>query len=209
MRPSEIEWDFLLRHTMLPAIALALSTVMLVGSQWLHGQQSAQYAQFSTNQDAMHQDYDALVYRRRLVDRYHERYQQFHEAGFVGQESRLDWIETLRSTTRKLLLPRVSYVIDPQLNVMAPVESILSGEDIQIHVSSMQLDMGLVHELDLLRFMDQLQSHAPGLIKIDECSLEWRGDAAATLTAEANIHSSCKLEIFSVITSDVDRESLL
>lgn len=199
----EFDWNYILRHTLLPCVTLLVSGIVFGTSVWLHDSQQARHAQFTVNQDVMHEDYDALVYRRRLVDQYYRRYQQFNEVGFIGLESRLDWIETLRTTSMELVLPSVSYAIEPQLQVVAPVQSILEGEDIQIRLSRLELEMGLVHEIDLLNFFDELQSHAPGLIQVDRCHLQAQSRDANGLRANANIQANCSLRIFSVITSDV------
>ena len=203
MNRSDLDWCYIGRYTMLPLVTAAVAAVALIAGIWVHGERQELYAQISVNQDALHQDYDALVFRRRLVDRYHRRYEKFNELGFVGRESRLDWIETMRETSNGLTLPRVSYAMEPQLKVVAPVESILAGEDIQIHLSRLQLEMGLVHELDLLRFFDELQQNAPGLIKVDRCDLTWQAESVAKASVGPNILADCSILIFSVVTSDV------
>ena len=203
MKLSDLDRSYVLRHTLLPAATAVIAALILGASIWWHGEQHVQYTQINVNQGAMHEDYDALVHRRRLVDRYHRRYERFYELGFVGEESRLDWVETLRETTIDLTLPRVSYAIEPQLQVVAPVESIMAGEDIQIHVSRLQLEAGLVHEIDLLRFVDEVQRNAPGLIKVDRCNLAWQAEDSDKITVGANILANCSISIFSVVTSDV------
>lgn len=203
MSRFEIDWSFLLRHTLLPATTAVAAFILLGGSVWFLGEQEKLFEQVSANQAAVHRDYEALVYRRRLVERYHRRYEAFRELGFIGLESRLDWVETLRKTSVDLTLPHVSYAIEPQLQVVAPVESIMAGEDIQIHLSRLSLEAGLVHEFDLLRFIDELQRNAPGLIKIDRCDMTWQGERGRTLSVGANILAKCSIHIFSVVTSDV------
>lgn len=203
MKRSDLDWGYIRRYTTLPLITAVVAALALFAGIWLHAEKRELYAQISVNQDVLHQDYDDLVFRRRLVDRYHRRYEQFNEVGFVGRESRLDWIETMRETSTDLTLPRVSYAMEPQLKVVAPVQSILAGEDIQIYLSRLQLEMGLVHEIDLLRFFDELQQKAPGLIKVDRCDLTWQAESAAKAAVGANILADCSILIFSVVTSDV------
>ncbi|MEM7432246.1 MAG: hypothetical protein AAF351_10005 [Pseudomonadota bacterium] len=200
---SNLEWSFIRRHTLIPALSALVMGIALVASLWVRAEEQAMYEQFDSNQLAMHQDIDSLVYRRRLVDRYHRRYERFFNLGFVGEERRLDWIETMRQTSIDLTLPRVSYAIEPQLNVVAPVESILAGDTIQIHLSRLRLEAGLLHEVDLLRFIDELQRNAPGLIKIDRCTMTWQGDNDNRLAIGANILADCDVQIFSVVTADV------
>ncbi len=202
MRRSDFDLHYVRRYTLRPLASMVVAAVVLLVAVWLHEERAEEYSQFAANHDAVHEDYDALIYQRRLVDRYHRRYQRFHELGFIGRESRLDWIETLRTTAESLELPHVSYAIEPQLGVVAPVESIIDVEDIQIRVSRARLEMGLIHELDLLRFFDELQTAAPGLIKVDDCALTWLADGTAR-GSEPNLSANCSIQIFSVITSDV------
>jgi hypothetical protein len=150
----------------------------------------------------MHEDYDALVDQKRLVNRYYRSYQRFHELGFIGKENRLDWVESMRQASESLGLSTMSYSLEPQRAVAAPIRSSLGGEDIQIHVSRLRLEMGLIHELDLLRFFDKLQSLAPGLIKVDECDLTLTGDGDGR-AGEENLSAICTIQIYSAITSDV------
>ncbi len=203
MNPSDFDWRYVRRHTLIPLVCLIVSAIAAAAGHVVKQQQAELNEQLTANQMVMQEDYAALIQRRRIVDRYHRRYQQFYTLGFVGMESRLDWIETLRESSGELTLPRVSYIIEPQLNAVAPVESILAGENVSIHVSRMELEMSLVHELDLLRFVDELQQKAPGLIKVDRCELVWQADRQQSLTADVNIGANCSLAIYSVITADV------
>jgi len=203
MNPSEVDWRYLLRHSLLPAVSAVVALVIFIASYWIHGRQDALYAQFSIDQEAVYGDYDELVYRRRLVDRYHRRYEQFRQTGFIGREQRLDWIETMRETTADLDLPSVSYALEPQREVLAPVSSELSGEDVRIYLSRLTLDVGLIHETDLLRFVDRIQAKAPGLISVDRCTLTRQSQSVTPVATEANIMARCSMQIYSVVTSDV------
>ena len=205
----EFDWPYIRRHTWRPALSALVAVVCLVAAAWLHNQQERQFNELSANHSAVHEDYDALVHQRRLVDRYHRRYQRFHDLGFIGRESRLDWVETLRSTSSELAVPHLTYSIEPQLQVIPPVQSVMGGEDLQLRASKVQLEMGLLHELDLLRFFDALQANAPGLIKVDACELVWQGDAGARAASDVNLSAICAIQLFSVITSDVSRSGTI
>ena len=209
MTRFEFDWPYVRRHTLRPVLSAVVAVVALLGALWAHDYQKARYDELSANRNAVHEDYDALVVQRRLVDRYHRRYQRFDELGFIGRESRLDWVETLRMTANGLSLPPLSYAIEPQIEVIPPVQSVLGGEDLQIRASKVQLELGLLHEFDLLRFFDDLQAHAPGLIKVDRCELTWEVEPGSRLNRDANLSASCAVQLYSVITSDVGREEQL
>lgn len=207
MNRSNLDWRFVLRHTLLPGISLLVAIGLLGAAMWVNASHQRLYEAVTATRAAMHEDYDSLVNQRRLVAAYHRRYEYFSDLGFVGRESRLDWVETLRAATEKTRLPRLSYSIDPQLPVVPPVTSVLGGEDIQIRVSKVQFEIGLVHELDLLRFFDALQAEAPGFIKVDSCKLVFEGERR-DVSGKTNISASCTAQIYSVITSDVSQEAV-
>ncbi len=200
---ADLDLAYLRRGTLVPFLSALVAVGVLVFAITLDADRQARYGELGNQQGAIQQDYNDLVLRRRLVDRYHARYAEYHDLGFVGQESRLDWIETLRQTTDALTLPRLSYAIAPQLDVIAPVQSFNAGENIAVNVSRLELDMALVHELDLLEFVDELQTEAPGLIRVPACSMTWEHDGFDAVASGANIRALCSVEIFSVITSDV------
>jgi hypothetical protein len=200
---GDIDWRYLAKDTFVPGITAVVSVLFLLASHWYHDAQALQFRDIRSSYGAVQSDYDQLIVRKRIIDRYHRRYEQFHELGFVGRENRLDWIESLRVAAGQLQLQHASYAIEPQLDVVAPVQGSVGGKSIEIHVSQLELELGLLHELDLLRFFDRLQSEAPGLIKVDNCRLTRQNATTSFAVAEANIVASCSVAIFSAITSDV------
>ncbi len=207
MKPDSPKWGYVLDGALVPGVSLAVAAIVLGVCAWYQGVQSARFEVYSANHAAIHEDYDALIYRRALMERYHSRYSEFQDMGFVGRESRLDWIETIRMAAKTLELPSVSYSLEPQREVIRPVHSASPDADIQIHLSQLELELGLVHELDLLRFFSALKQKAPGLMKTDRCELARQTAFDQELVAGPNIVARCSLGIFSVITSDIPPEA--
>ena len=204
MKLADFDWDYLCKDTLWPTVSALVATVILLASSLFHDRQKELHATYSVDQVSIHADYDQLLYRRRLVDRYHRRYDQFQSLGFVGRESRVDWVETIRIAATGMYLPHVTYDIEPQLEVITPVDSVQGGTGIQTYLSKLEMTLGLVHEVDLLRFFQRLETEAPGLMKIDRCSLSRQSGADQALIAGTNIVANCSLMMLSVITSDID-----
>lgn len=203
MKPNRLDWKYLRKGTLLPGTSLLIAGIVLGASAWYHGTQARAYEVFTTNKEAISEDYNELVYRRRLLARYHRRYRELQDLGFVGRERRLDWIETIRTAAKSLDLPNVTYSLEPQLEVIRPVQSASPNAEIQIYLSRLELELGLVHEVDLLRFFNRLEQEAPGLMRVDQCKLTRQPGAAEKLAARMNISANCSMMIFSVITSDI------
>ena len=88
--------------------------------------------------------------------------------------------------------------------MIKPIQPAYSDAEIQIFVSRLAVDLGLVHELDLLRFFNRLELEAPGLMKIDRCDMSRQSVVGQGMVADTNIVANCSFMIFSVITSDTD-----
>lgn len=203
MKTVEVDWRYLVKDTLWPAVTAAVAIAVLVMSQWFFNVQQDRYSEYSRNHSAMNEDYDALLYRKRLVNRYYHRYEYFQKQGFVGSESRLDWIESLRVIAKELGLPHVNYSLEPQRDVIAPVGQVGGDSDINISQSTFELEIGLVHELDLLRFVERLQAESPGLIKVNRCNMVRQSNSLELSATDANIIANCSIVMFSVITADV------
>jgi hypothetical protein len=203
MKLASVDWRYTLQDTLWPALSVTLAVVVLVASQWFVDVQQYSYSQYSSNHHAMNEDYDALLYRKRLVNRYYQRYEYFHEQGFVGSENRLDSIETLRVIATQLGLPNMSYSLEPQREVVVPVGQMGGDSTISINQSTFELEIGLLHELDLLRFISRLRSAVPGLLKIDRCRLTRQSVNSELSATDTNILANCSFVMFSVITADV------
>lgn len=206
MTRFEFDWQYVRRHTLRPVLSAVIAAVALGGALWAHDFQVLRYDELVASRNAVHKDYDALVHQRRIVERYHRRYQHFDDLGFIGRESRLDWVETLRVTAEAMSVPRLSYSIEPQIEIIPPVQSVMGRGNLQIRASKVQLELGLLHELDLLRFFDEVQNRAPGLIQVDRCELSWEVAPGDRPAGNANLSASCAVELYSAITSDVGRE---
>lgn len=204
MNRDSVDWRYLAEDMLWPGVSALVMLAVLGASIWFHAAQKEAYAEFSVNQDAMHSNYDELVTRRRILERYHQRYDEYRKSGFVGYESRLDWADTIRAAVSQLDVPSVSYSLEPQLEVIAPVVSSSSDPDLTIYVSKIDLEIGMVHELDFLRFFDRLAAEVPGLMKVDRCKMTRLVDVRERTTIDANISATCSMMLFSAITSDID-----
>jgi hypothetical protein len=109
------------------------------------------------------------------------RTQQYHameERGVAGPERRLDWTELLRDLRTQIGLPGMTY----ELGAQVPLEK-ATGTGPAYHVSSMKLQLQLLHEEDLLNFLQRLQQEASALIVVRSCKV---GRIPATSSGEQN-----------------------
>lgn len=125
-----------------------------------------------------------------IIIQYVGKYRQLENAGFIGEEQRINWIDAMRNANARTDLFGVSYEIGAQQPYAHAAE--LAPGSIALKQSRMKLDFRLLHEGDLLRFFDALREQGAGLFHLDQCTLR-RTEAGTTLRYQPNIAANCEL----------------
>lgn len=117
-----------------------------------------------------------------------EHFNELASRKVIGPERRLDWIRAINDTARQLELPAPVYRIAPQIQL----KSDGAPSDFELMSSTMQLELQLLHEGDLLRFLDAL-GQTPGALASDrECRLERPADN--TIERPWTLRAHCELD---------------
>lgn len=106
--------------------------------------------------------------KREALD-YQAKFVQLRQQGFVGEEQRLDWTEQIRRIRDNLQLLPITYEIAAQRPVAIAAEGVTTG-DYELRSSRMTLKMELLHEMDLLNFLDVLKRQ--GRYATQSCTVE-------------------------------------
>lgn len=118
---------------------------------------------------------------------YADEYGKLMARKIIGDEQRLDWIEGLEKLRKQKLVTDFKYNIVPQKNY-APQPAINSG-NFDIHYSEMKLSFDLLHEEQLLNFLDALRLQNTGWYQLDGCTLK-HNEGADPITL-ANLKAEC------------------
>lgn len=162
--------DFpLIRKALIVLIATLLTSTVLVetGSIILTKQQvNLSQAQAELN-DALNKRRQAEADKQEIHNS-QDKYIQLCEQGFVGEERRLDWITHIKSIRENRKLLPISYEISAQRVFQVAPE--FSTDNLELHGSKMKLQMDLLHEGDLLNFLDDLKHK--GFYSVQECTIK-------------------------------------
>lgn len=187
-RPSRKDDFLLLRKALIIFVASLLSGAALIGAGRFilsrHGVTQAQ-----------EQRSDALNKRRQAekdkqdIQTYQPKFLALRERGFVGEEKRLDWIEHIKHIKENRKLLQITYEISAQQIFQVPTEMLIG--DMELHGSKMKLQMDLLHEGDLLNFLNDLRQK--GFYTVQECMARRIGKAQGNaqsprLTAECTLY---------------------
>lgn len=121
---------------------------------------------------------------------YYHQYQNLVEQNVIGQERRLDWIEAIEKIRNKLNIFSVKYKLEPQETLN--FETGTASNSFDLHRSNMTLDFSLLHEGQLLNFLDTLSKEAKGMYLLESCTLT-RNDFVRQLRFIPNLQAKCTL----------------
>lgn len=124
-------------------------------------------------------------------------YEQMRQRGVVGEQSRLDWIETIARIKNDRKLFEIRYNFDAQRPLDYPGMVPTSAADFV--VSRLRLDMLLLHEGDLLNFLADLQAGIKAHVSVRNCTVTRveRGAPGAT-TLQPRLRAECQVDLISV-----------
>jgi hypothetical protein len=136
---------------------------------------------------------------RELISRYLGAYQQLARAGFVGEEQRITWLDTLRAANEEARIFGVEYDLSAQ-RPYAYASEFNTGQ-LLLQESVMHLRFGMLHEEDLPRFLEALARHSGGYFTIDDCTVKRTKNLEAELKpgqVEANLAADCNVRWLTV-----------
>lgn len=203
MKPSDVDWQYLRDGLLLPLVVAAAGVAALTLSLWKLGGTGSMLDARQQQLADLDQQRTELAVRLRAREKYAARFRELRASGFAGAEQRLAWAQAIRDSATALGLPYVRYAVGPQQQFTAPW---LPGDlATPVAVTTVDLQVGLVHELDLLRLLERLHE-APGLLDVAGCALERADENFAPAPDRANLAGSCRLRWFSI---PVDRNLLV
>ena len=125
-------------------------------------------------------------------------FERMQRLGIVGDQNRLDWIESIAKIKNARKLFEIRYNIDAQSSVDYP--GVVATNAADFVVSRMRLNMLLLHEGDLLNFLSDLQAAGKAHVSVRRCSVS-RIDRMALLSATAlqpRLRAECVVDLVSV-----------
>ncbi len=143
--------------------------------------------------------YDAIEKKDRLA-LFEEKYQDLKKQGIIGEESRLNWVDSLEKIRIKYKIPYIKYTIEQQkpfisdtLNKNYPAITLLK--------STMILHMQLLHEGDLYTIINNLRKLSKGLFDVQSCSIirnEMQVDSILDSLTDKNFSATCTLNWYTI-----------
>ena len=125
-------------------------------------------------------------------------FEQMRQRGVAGEQSRLDWIESIAKIKNERKLFEIRYSFEAQRPLDYP--GLVATAGAEFVVSRLKLDMLLLHEGDLLNFLADLQASIKAHVSVRSCNVTRveRGAAPSATSLQPRLRAECQVDLVSV-----------
>ena len=125
-----------------------------------------------------------------------QQYQALAARGIIGEENRLDWVDTVTAIKNERRLFNINYSIEPQKELDYPGFS--PGGSVKFMVSHVKIAMQLLHEEDLLNFIDDLTRRGKPYLSGRSCNVRREGSSAGGTTLAPRLQADCMFDLITI-----------
>lgn len=196
MDKLNIEWSVIRGALGVFSLCVIVSVLLLAGTFHFRNAMKRDYEVHDNQFKAVSREYFNVDVDERIIADHYPKFIELYNEGVIGEEKRLDWIETLEKAKTTLKVPELSYQIDTRKRYQPDFP--LATGPYEIYTSGMKLDMGVLHENDLKSLLDSLDRAASGLYSVEKCELSRKHKTIALDPDKANLNADCNLLWYSI-----------
>ena len=123
-------------------------------------------------------------------------YNRLKALNIIGDERRLEWADAVNRIRSQRELLDVRYRVERQrLLLSAPGKP----GNIDFYASAMRVELQLLHEEDLLRFLNDLRDSGNAYYSVRHCAMTRTGSAGSGATMAARLRADCNIDLITLI----------
>lgn len=207
---GDIQFTLLKKPLLVFAALLFFSIALFSGSLFYKQVQLDKESAIKAQMRSTRSNIANIAYDTKLINTYQSTYAGLIDKGFLGEETRLAWIEQLEKTAARLELPDLHYQIDSQHEIKQDLYSTPYG--VSLFKSQLTFQTSLLHEGDLLELIADLKTLASGLLIVDHCELSRRNkrvnNSEKTNKLNFTFHTLCNVSWYTTDESSTPDLSL-
>lgn len=174
----------LVASIILSAVMIKFSSVQNKAAETQRGSQAAALKEASDRYQRSGEEREAIL-------QYLPAYRKLQSEGLIGAEQRIEWIEALRAANKQAGLFGVTYQLEARIPFNLPGEG--NPASPFLRQSQMKLSFGLVHEGDLMRFLDTLATQQSGMFFLRSCIIDRPVRIDTPAPRQPNLNAQCEL----------------
>lgn len=125
-----------------------------------------------------------------------EVYRRLAQAGILGEEKRLEWVDAIARIRSGRQLLDLRYKVDRQRLLQSVAGKPAS---VDFHASTMNIELLLLHEGDLLGFLADLRNAGNAYVSVQRCRLERTAGAPAGASLAPRLRAECAIDLITIL----------
>jgi hypothetical protein len=123
-------------------------------------------------------------------------YQRLKSFNILGEERRLEWADAINRIRLQRELLDVRYRVERQKLINSVPGKPAS---VDFFASTMRVELQLLHEEDLLRFLGDLRASGNAYYSVKKCVLTRTGQAVGSTTMTPRLSAQCEIDLITII----------
>jgi hypothetical protein len=123
-------------------------------------------------------------------------YKQLKGLNILGEERRLEWADAITRIRGSRELLDLSYRVDRQ-KLLKSVPG--KPANVDFFASTMRVQLQLLHEEDLLRFLGDLRASGNAYYSVKACNIARTGAAATGATIAPRLRADCEIDLVTIM----------
>lgn len=125
-----------------------------------------------------------------------QQYQALAARGVIGDENRLDWVDTVTAIKNERRLFNISYSIEPQKELDYP--GFGPGSGVKFMNSRVKMTLQLLHEVDLLNFIDDLTRRSKPYVSVRSCDVRRESAGGSGTSLAPRLLANCVFDLITI-----------
>jgi hypothetical protein len=123
-------------------------------------------------------------------------YRQLKQLNVLGEERRLEWADAIARIRAQRELLDLRYRVERQKQMTS-----VPGKPapVDFFSSTMRVDLALLHEEDLMRFLADLRTSGNAYYSVKKCALERTGQAGTGTSIIPRLRAECEIDLITIM----------
>jgi len=190
-----------LKKLLLPALAFVLLLAAGAATIWYVQSLRAQEAQRLTAARAERQQardrLSRIAEEEREVNEKLAVFQRLKALNIIGEERRLEWVDAMSRIRSQRELLDLRYQVERQKSL-----NTVKGKatNVEFYSSTMRVELGLLHEGDLIGFLNDLRNSGNAYYSVQRCSMTRTGQSVTGATMAPRLRASCQIDLITILS---------
>jgi hypothetical protein len=123
-------------------------------------------------------------------------YRRLKQLHIVGEEQRLEWADAMTRIRKERELLDLRYTVERKRLLTS-----VAGKpgNVDFYASTMKVDLALLHEEDLLRFLADLRESGNAYYAVRKCALMRTGQAISGQSMTPRLSADCEIDLITIM----------